>query len=297
MMCEPDQPPNKSAKGRVERWLSRLKAVESVDSNPESASSATTSVMTARREVLCALAIQLDSLDSVSSREAILLQSSTICYPLISNIVRSSNQVEAAMPLALLHAVIPIMSRQQQKQKQREASAGSSSGDAPPPATEPLKNETMLIQPLLDQLQATDTAAKPVISLAAKLALSHPGAVLPEAITKLSSPVTAQRSNAIALLLAAADLSEEQGGGSTDFRRLLGKVESDRLADSLLSQLVGGPQPQQNSGSSLLTAALAPPPCKTSQQVHLLAFLDLHVTLPRLVTAAAKKTRPPSEPP
>ena len=78
----------------------------------------------------------------------------------------------AALPLALLQAVLPSMT-----------------ADGAHAAT--------LLQPLLDMLQSTDLASRAVIALISQLALAHPDHVLPDVCAKLDSPLAAQRANAM----------------------------------------------------------------------------------------------------
>ena len=194
LLCEGETASAHRLRGRVGRWLERLR---DPGVNDEIV------LRNQQQQLLCGLALQIDSL-SPDARSSVIAQAAPGCYPILSQICRSSNQDDAALPLALMITLLPTLTQNGQE-------------------------AAVVLQPLLDLIRDSDTASPAVVRLTAQLALMHPELVLPDVCAVLASPVLSQRENARAILASVSELA--------DLGRLLGRERSERLLDTLMLQL------------------------------------------------------------
>ena len=232
-------------------------------------------------QALCCLALQIDTLEP-PRRAALLARSHGRLYPLLSG--RCTSWHEAALPLALLDAILPAM-----------LADGSS--------------VISRLQPALDVLQATDVASDAALAAMAHLALRYHEQLIPDVCSKVQSPLEVQRANAMNVLLRLAELG--------DLGRLLGRLSTEELVRSLVAGIVKAEASIECSGGAagitacgtadkmddqMPSGAVAAPlsvggtivAAGSTLPFRLLQRVDPHISLP-LLAAAARENEACSE--
>ena len=158
------------------------------------------------QSALCCLALQLAAL-APRERAAAIGPLQHAMYAVVAE--QCAVCSGAALPLALLQALLPLMLR-----------------DGHQAAT--------LVQPLLDMLQSADAASATAVQLTAELALAYPAELLPDVLAKLDSPLPTQRANALAILSALAQRSALQPLAGRQATRDVALALLPRLGDESL---------------------------------------------------------------
>ena len=224
-------------------------------------------------EALCALALQLASLDT-SSRATLFERLHPRLYRALC--ARCTSLADAALPLALLHTLLPTIVTLPAAAAEAPSSAATS-GSAPAPAA----TAAVLLQPVLNLLQATDVPSAPVVTALAALAHAYPDELLADLGEKLGSPVATQCAAALAVLVRMAE-------GGADLSRLLGRRAEAQVSRRVLRHALQHPLPPMEGLPAPWEGATSEPgqwPA-VGEWLVLLARLDPTVTLPQLLEAA-----------
>ena len=276
------------------------------------------------REAFCGLALQIDSLDP-PARSALLARTSSRLHRVSCAALCAGACADAALPLVLLRCVLPTLMQGDGESSYGKGSGKGSRGDGTGRQVDtgdgngsvgydagaagkvratlssdgdttrgvlaqPTTAAIVLLQPLLDLLQATDDAPPRVQRLFAAFCLEHPSCLLPDVIAKLRAAVPSQRANAIGFLSSIADatgsLAANAGGGGTQqrFSSLIGtRASVEQLAATLVDGVLAA------AGA----AGAAGRPLHMEKAAALLAQLDLCVSLPILLRVP--DSPPPAE--
>ena len=231
LLCDCRTPTAQSLHADVERLIAQA-TKESADSSCTDCDGCSN---TYALSALCCLALLLDSLPA-REREEMVTQAASRLRPLVATAM-CGPCARAAVPLALLVAFLPAWVD---------------------PAAE---NATVILQPLLDLLSATDAAPSTVVSLIAGLTVKHPTVVLSDVVSLLDSPVSNQRANAVAII---SKVSERCA-----LLSVLGRKGCQRVTRSLISRMLA------ESSHAVVW----------QQSIDILCRVDLQIVLPLLLAS------------